>query len=189
MDGRKKLTDKRVSTQMEVSAYSLTHRWFPVLAVVWWQPNRRQICWAQLPLNKAFSVDIAVSIWLIYLINSIMFKFCHALKRCHSCTWNKCQRMWDSIFSYISNVSSWRSLCNSSDFVTLKIPLAFGYSATMSVIACHSMWGLSDGSEHPPPIPTGDFLWPPHVLYTRLTLHWMQQVEIHDCEGVCVCVH
>lgn len=141
---------------MEVSDYSPTHRWFLFLAVVWWQPSRRQIRWARLPPNKAFSVDTAVSSWLIYSIYSIMFQFCHALKRRHSTFQTSPQ-----------GVELWRSLCNSSDFVTLRIPQVFGYSVsqcTMSVIACNSMWGLSpDGSAGS----TSQYLTPPPPLPTR----------------------
>lgn len=155
---------------MEVSDYSPTHRWFPVLAVVWWQPNRRQIRWARLRLNKTFSVDAAVSLWPIYSTYSIMFKSCRALKR-----WNNCHRVWDRhwVFSVTFQTSFqgaelWISLCNSSDFVTLEIPLAFGCSATqctLSVIACNSMWGLSpDGSagstSNPPSFPQETFCDP-----------------------------
>lgn len=62
-----------------------------------------------------------------------------------------------------------RSHCNSSDFVTLKIPLAFGDSAapcTMSLIACNSMWGLapdgSAGATSSFPLPRRLFVTPVH---------------------------
>lgn len=192
MEGRK-CTDRQTGRQMEVSDYSPTRRWFPVWAVVWWQPNGRQIRWARLPLNKAFSVDTALSIWLIYSAYSIMFKFCHALKRRlgRSATGRETDR--PSIFGYISNVFSgaerWRSFCCSSDFVTLKNPSGLWLQCnSMSVITCNSVWGLSpDGSagttSTSPPLPPGDFLWP-CKCWTQQKTHWMQRAEIHGC--VCV---